>query len=71
MKGGFSFNKALGAGVSAGLFAAFLPALLGLLHMIQPVAAGVSPLLGALVGLGALVVTWLTPKNADPKPPAA
>lgn len=68
---GFTFNKALGAGVSAGLFATFLPALLGMLHMIQPVAAGVNPLLGTLVGLAAMVVTWLTPKNAEPKSPAA
>jgi hypothetical protein len=65
---GFSFNKALGAGVSAGLLGTFLPALLGLLHWVQPVAGAVNPVLGALVGLGALVLTWLTPKNAPAKP---
>lgn len=61
---GFSFNKALGAGVSGGLLATFIPALLGLLHMIQPAAAGINPILGVFVGVGAAILTWLTPKNA-------
>ncbi len=59
--------KALAAGVSSGLLATFLPVLLGLLHMIQPVAGGVNPLLGTFVGLVTMVLTWLSPKNAAPK----
>jgi hypothetical protein len=59
--------KALGAGISSGLLATFLPMLLGLLHMIQPVAAGVNPLLGMFVGFVTMVVTWWTPKNVASK----
>jgi hypothetical protein len=58
-----TWNKALGGGVSAGLLATFLPALLGLLHLVQPVAAGINPTLGVFVGIGAAILTWLTPKN--------
>jgi hypothetical protein len=65
---GFSFNKAIGGGVSAGLLSTFLPALLGVLHVIQPAAAAVNPFLGVFVGVGAFILTWLTPKNAAPKP---
>lgn len=60
---GFSFNKALGAGVSAGLLGTFLPAVLGVLHWVQPIAGAVNPALGAFIGIGAAILTWLTPKN--------
>jgi len=59
--------KALGAAVSSGLLATFLPALLGLLHMVQPVAAGVNPILGVFVGVIAGVITWIVPKNVAPR----
>ena len=59
--------KALGAGVFSGLLAAFLPALLGLLHMIEPVAAGMNPILGLFVGALTAVLTWFVPKNTAPK----
>lgn len=62
---GFTFNKALGAGLGGLVFGTFGPALLGLLHAVQPVAAGVNPLLGALVGLTVAAVTWLSPKNVE------
>lgn len=65
---GFSFNKALGAGVSSGVLTTFLPALMGLLHWVQPVAGAVNPLFGGAVGLLVAGLTWLTPKNAEPSP---
>jgi len=55
-----TFNKALGGGVAA--------ALLSLLGLIAPLASHV-PLLGAIVGVGTFILTWLTPKNAAPKAP--
>jgi hypothetical protein len=55
---GFTFNKALGGGVAAGL--------LSLLGFIGPFASHV-PLLGAVVGVGTFILTWLTPKNVEPK----
>jgi len=64
---GFTFNKALGAGVGGLVLGTFGGMLLGLLHLIQPVAASVNPALGVLVGVVVSVVTWLTPKNAAPK----
>lgn len=67
MAEGFTFNKALGAGVSGVLVGALGPMLLGLLHMIQPVAAAFNPALGVLVGLVVSAVTWFTKKNAAPK----
>lgn len=59
----FAFNKALGAGVAGGVLGTFVPTLLGLLHMVAPVAGAVNPALGAVVGIGVAVLTWLTPKN--------
>ena len=60
--------KAIGAGVSGFVFATFLPWVLGHLDLVQAAAANINPLLGGLVGLGAMVVTWFTPKNTAPKP---
>ena len=54
----FTFNKALGGGIAA--------ALLSLLGFIEPVASHI-PVLGAIVGVGTFILTWLTPKNAAPK----
>lgn len=59
---GLTWNKALGGGVAA--------ALLSLLGFITPLASHV-PVLAVIVGLGTLVLTWFTPKNADPKPPTS
>lgn len=53
---GFTFNKALGGGVAAGL--------LSLLAMLQPFADHI-PFLGAVVGIATFVLTWLTPKNVE------
>lgn len=65
----FTFNKALGAGVSSGLLSAGLPLLLDALNWIQPIANNV-PLLGLVVGVGTAILTWFVPKNA-PKTTAA
>lgn len=62
----FAFNKALGGGVAGAVLGTFLPALLGVLHLVQPVAGAVNPAFGALVGLGVAFFTWLTPKNVTP-----
>jgi len=64
---GFTFNKALGAGVGGVVLGTFGPMLLGLLHLVQPVASAINPALGVLVGVVVSVVTWFTPKNAAPK----
>lgn len=61
---GFSFNKALGAGVGGLVFGAVGPMLLGVLNFVHPIAGAFNPALGALVGLAAAAVTWFTPKNA-------
>lgn len=63
----FGFNKALGGGVSAGLLGTFVPALLGVLHVVGPVAGAVNPGLGAAIGIGTFILTWLTPKNVVKK----
>lgn len=67
MTGGFTFNKALGAGIGGVVFGTLGPWMLELLHFIQPVAAAVNPVLGVMVGVLTFVVTYLTPKNADPE----
>lgn len=67
MAEGFTFNKALGGGVASGLLGTFLPALLGFLHWVQPMAGAVNPILGAAVGVLTFVATYFTPKNAAPK----
>lgn len=59
----FTFNKALGAGVSSGVLSAGLPLLLDALNWIQPIANAV-PLLGFVVGVGTFALTWLTKANA-------
>lgn len=59
----WGWNKALGGGVAGVVLGTFLPPLLGVLNAVQPVAGAVNPVLGALVGVGVFVLTWLTPKN--------
>jgi hypothetical protein len=59
----FVFNKALGAGVAGAALGTFVPTLLGVLHVVAPVAGAVNPALGAVVGIGVAILTWLTPKN--------
>jgi hypothetical protein len=54
---GFTFNKALGGGVAAGL--------LTLLGSITPLASHF-PVLAAVIGVATFILTWLTPKNAPP-----
>ena len=68
---GFTINKAIGGGLGGLVFGTFAPALLGLLHFVQPMAGAVNPVLGAVVGVLVFVVTYLTPKNAAPKPPSS
>lgn len=65
MTAGFTFNKALGAGLGGVMFGALGPMLLGALHWIHPIAGAFNPFLGLLVGGGVAVVTWLTKKNAE------
>lgn len=64
---GFTFNKALGAGLGGMVFGAVGPMLLGALNFIHPIAGAFNPALGALVGFAAAVVTYFTPKNAPAK----
>ena len=59
---GLTWNKALGGGVAA--------TLLSLLGLLAPFASHV-PVLAAVVGVGTLILTWFTPKNADPKSPTS
>lgn len=54
---GFTFNKAAGGGIAAGV--------LTLLGLISPLAAHI-PVLAAVVGVATFILTWLTPKNAPP-----
>lgn len=68
MSAGFTFNKALGAGVGGVVSSTFLLWLADALHFIQPMAAMVFPGFGLLVGFAAGVVTYFTKKNAEPEP---
>ena len=59
----FTFNKALGAGVSSGGLTSLGLVLLDVLNWVQPFAAAV-PVLGLAVGAGTFILTWLTKANA-------
>lgn len=62
----FTFNKALGAGLSSAGLSAGIPLLLDFLNWIEPIASAV-PFLGAAVGVGTFILTWLTKAN-KPEP---
>jgi hypothetical protein len=64
---GFTWNKALVSGVVSFLLTTFVPALLGVLHVVGPIAGAANPAAGAIVGVITAALTWLT-KNATKTP---
>lgn len=65
---GFTFNKALGAGLGGLVFGSLGPMLLGVLQWVHPIAGAFNPVLGVLVGLAASAMTYFFPKNKEPNP---
>ncbi len=61
---GFTWNKAGVAGIVSFLLTTFVPALLGVLHVVGPIAGAANPAAGAIVGVITAALTWLAPKNA-------
>ena len=58
-----TYNKALYAGGGGLFFGMLVPWVLQLLHWMQPVAAGINPVLGVVIGVLVAVVTLASPKN--------